>query len=501
MKHALATCVLALGYAVAACGRAAPPPPPPARAPAPTHYLDEWFDVGAARCRIERAERTLLEQHVGEGQVAEDVLMVDTRWACIDAAQKAVDVATLLPKHGPVSWLDDRHATHLRSPRRGARNHVYFAVPTQHDGLLRPRKFDAGSGAPEGTRELREARITLAGHVVVAPWPRIHDQRLDARIDQLVRTLATDAAVDAPGERDALALASAVYRSARATFAPRRVALRRLETVEGQPRLVLGFERSTSEQLLAQRFELAFELAIDADGPRVLRMIDPEGARAQLACAEARRSLAARVARPGTDAQCNVVKTLLPGRCDELSPALLAQALEVGTRCGDAGAVGLDPDDVSVVAPRDLEVQLRRGRSLASLDRSPRYQLTLRADGEVHFQGEHWVSRIGPSSGRTSARLLGALYAHVMRLGWFERPEPHTTRRCHADEYGDVLRIHADGRERGVRDREGCRQGFSARELESLRLAIERVGGVDAWTAPGVELGRREDQIWVVAAE
>ena len=384
MKRARRSCtqagLLALACALLACDGSAPPPPSEAVAPAPTHYLDEWFEVGAARCRVERAERTLLEQRVGEGQVAEDVLMVDTRWACVDAAQKPLDVATLLPAHGPVSWLDDQHATHLRSPRRGARNHVYFAVPTQHDGLLRPRKFDARSGAPEGTRELREARITLAAGVVVAPWPRIHDRRLDARIDQLVRTLATDAAVDALGERAALTLASEVYRSALETFAPRLVALRRLETIEGQPRLVLGFERSTAEQALSQRFELVFELAIEADEPRVLRMIDPEGTRAQLACAEARRVLAARVAPPRDGPQCNVLKTLLPGRCDELPPALLDEALRVGTHCGDAAAVGLDPHDPDL-APDDFEVQLRRGRSLASLDRSPRYQLTLTASG------------------------------------------------------------------------------------------------------------------------
>ena len=315
-----------------------------------------------------------------------------------------------------------------------------------------------------------------------------------------MRTLATDAAVDALGERDALTLASALYRKALETFAPRLVALRRLAWVEGQPRLVLGFERSTSEQSLAPRFELAFELAITADGPRVLRMIDPEGTRAQLACSEARRALAVRVEHARDGAQCNVLKTLLPGRCDELSSELLAQALRVGTRCNDAGAVGLDPDDTTA-APDDFEVQLRRGRSVASLDRSPRYQLTLTAGGEVRFQGDHWVSRLGPSSGRTSARLLGALYGQIMRLGWFERPEPRSKRHCRKDEYGDIFHVRAGGQERVVRDREGCRQGFSARELEGLRLAIERVGGVDAWTAPGSQLGKRDDQIWVVAAE
>jgi hypothetical protein len=258
---------------------------------------------------------------------------------------------------------------------------------------------------------------------------------------------------------------------------------------------VLGFERSTAEHALAREFTLALEL--DATRAEVLRLLDAESARTDISCVEARRALSARSERKHDGPHCNILQTLLSGRCDELPSDLLTQALRVGTRCGGYGAVGLDPEQAPT-PPDDFEVELVRGRAFA-LDRSPRYRLTLMHDGAVHFQGEHQVSQLGPGFGRTSSRLLGALHARILALGWFERPDPR--RHCRKDEHGDVIRVRADGHERAVRDREGCRSGFEAHELAELRRAIERVGGVDAWTAPSSELGRRDDQIWVVAAE
>jgi hypothetical protein len=64
-----------------------------------------------------------------------------------------------------------------------------------------------------------------------------------------------------------------------------------------------------------------------------------------------------------------------------------------------------------------------------------------------------------------------------------------------------VIRVVADGRDRVVRDRDGCRAPFSAHELGALRRAIEHAGGVAAWTAPSPDGVIRDDQIWVVAAE
>ncbi|MET0343591.1 MAG: hypothetical protein ABW252_21445 [Polyangiales bacterium] len=517
-RAALALAASLLACASLRCGKDAPPTPPPRTSPVPTHFLGEWFPLGDARCRIERAERSLLEQRAGEGQVAEDVLLVDTRWSCVDAREHPVDVAGLLPRAGAIAWVDDQHGAHLRSPRRHAPNHMYFAVPTEHDGLRRPRRYHPDTAEPDGARELREARITLGDasgppRVVVAPWRREHDAALDALLDRLVHTLAHGAPFEALSgsaeSRDALTAAGALYRQALATFAPQRVAIREVDVVEGQPRAVLGFERSTIEAAQAGAFSLAFEL--DPGAQRVLRVLDPERARVQLGCVAERRALATRIdpKRDGgaaaaidartTGPRCNALGSLLPGRCDDVAPDLLKQALDVGLHCGDLGAVGLDTDE-PVAVPADFEVHLRRGRSLASLDRSPRYQLSLHADGAVDFLGEHWVSQLGSGSGRSDRRLLGALYAQLLRSGWFERVEADS-RRCHRDDRGDTLRVRADGKERIVRDREGCRAGFESRELAALRRAIERVGGVDAWVLPSARTSGDSDQIWVVAAE
>ena len=116
-----------------------------------------------------------------------------------------------------------------------------------------------------------------------------------------------------------------------------------------------------------------------------------------------------------------------------------------------------------------------------------------------------YVERRGQLS-RVDARfpsqeaLLSALSGLVLRLGWFDRPA-HDVARCPNDERGDSISVRAAGRERSVRDREGCRGSFSAEELAVLRRVIERVGAVNMWTTPALSPLTRDAEIWVVAAE
>ncbi|MET0287508.1 MAG: hypothetical protein ABW352_23680, partial [Polyangiales bacterium] len=78
---------------------------------------------------------------------------------------------------------------------------------------------------------------------------------------------------------------------------------------------------------------------------------------------------------------------------------------------------------------------------------------------------------------------------------------------CHAsDDRGDQFDVRMGGRTRMLRDRDGCRAGFSARELEQARVAIERAVGVRAWLEdPAANTPRaaspRDTEIWMVAAE
>jgi hypothetical protein len=189
----------------------------------------------------------------------------------------------------------------------------------------------------------------------------------------------------------------------------------------------------------------------------------------------------------------------LPNACHLTPPALLRDALRVRTRCGVSGALDLDVEE-SEPAPSDFEVKLRRGRSLAPLDAQPRYSVAIARSGVVRFEGQHRVSARGSSEGRTSTAMLAALWGHVSRLGWSARAASESER-CLGDERGDIITLHANGQARTVRDRAGCRGGFSSEELARLLRAIERVAGVEAWTAPRFPIFSRDAEVWVVAAE
>lgn len=490
--------------------------PAPSVAPAspergPTQYLDEWFTLGHARCRVAAVERILVEQRSGNGRLPEDVFMVDARWVCEAAGGRAVPVAEVLQKAGAIAWVDDRGVAHARAsarPGEPAEGHLRFAVPAERDGLPRPRKYDAVTGAPQGPRELRRARLTVRtaeAEIAIAPFPRLHEPALDRLLDALVRALVTTEPVDALARderaRTSLREARQLVQEARGLFGPQLVALASLSEQEGQPRLVLTLERSHTEESIAKSLRFVFELALVAGSPTVLRLIDPEGMRQRLGCVAARRALLSRIGQRALHGPvCNVSALFLPGSCEEADPDLLAEALRYGGHCGadDAPLTPADPSEL----PDDFAVRVVRGRPRGALDRTPRYALSVVRSGEVRFVGEHWVRSAAQSTGRAPEAALAALYAHIGRLGYFARPDPERRpSACQGNDQGDVIRVVADGRDRVVRDRDGCRPPFTALELATLRRAIERVAGVDAWTAPAPDGAIRDDQIWVVAAE
>jgi hypothetical protein len=522
-------CVL---MGVLGCARSDAAPAPAPRQPETTHYLDEPFALAGATCRLLAAEPALTEPaRTDAGRVAEDLHVVDTSFSCEDGKGALVALGKLA---GEVRWVDEAAEVHLPSTRtklgQRLRDHLIFEVPRGLDGLLRTRTYDARTGEPEGTRERRAARLlivpptataeqsapertsdksSLAANggqapITIAPWPRLHDRALDGFLDRLAHTLATQAPFETLSKsvegHEAIAAATELYQRALSRLAPKLLVVRAIENREGQPRLTLRLESGPGD---APLLSFEFELTLSRGEPAIVRLIDLEASRRDLSCAVDESELSARAERVRSERKaaqfCNALGVLLPGPCAQVDPALLADALRVRTRCGRDGKLDLDVNE-ALAAPSDFEVKLRRGRSQGSLDSAPRYAVTLARSGQVHFEGQQWVTARGTHEGRTSEALLSALSGLVARLGWFERMPGEGTR-CANDERGDLIGIRAGGRERTLRDREGCRGGFTAQELSVVRRAIERVGAVDVWTAPSFSPLERDAEIWVVAAE
>lgn len=203
------------------CGRREPVVVPATGPLAPTHYLDEWFAVGTARCRLTGAEHALTEPiQPPAGRVAEDLHVVDATFACEDASGATVAVSTLPLR---MSYSDEQLGLHPPSTRtklgqalrargttrdssslaratRGAAlaargglrvdtppDHVLFEVPAGQDGLLRARSYDARSGDPTGARERRAARLLISP---LAPSAQSHE-RADGVQGAALETLAT----------------------------------------------------------------------------------------------------------------------------------------------------------------------------------------------------------------------------------------------------------------------------------------------------------------------
>jgi hypothetical protein len=501
------------------------PPAPPLLAP--SHYLDEPFVLGSATCRLVAAEPMLTEPVTSppsdpqQALVAEDLTVIQARFRCEDRAGNELPFGKLGAR---LAWVDRARRVHVPSTRtllgRKEPQHAVFELPGGSEGLLHARRFDAHSGQPSGANESGSARLYLEpqvgdeqararARVVIAPWPRLHDRAFDSFLERLVRGLsrpdaASELATRSETEhgRAGLVLGRALYAQALGRGGPRQLSVHSLENVEGQARLTLALEPGPGGR--GEGARLSFELTRGAVGqPVIARLLDPEGSKLAVACAARMADLHAHAERAREEAsdplRCNVLGELLPGGCEEVAPALRDEALFVGTRCAADGALGLLLDD-AVALPSDLEVRLRRGRALAGLDQGSRYVVSAARSGVVHFEGQHRVSSHGASEGRTSAVLLTALWDHIARLGFMERPAP-PGERCSSDERGDTISVRAMGRERSVTDRDGCRGGLSAQELADLRRAIERVAAVDAWIAPDLPVFSRDAEIWVVAAE
>ncbi|HEX5660455.1 MAG TPA: hypothetical protein VFX59_24840 [Polyangiales bacterium] len=480
MRSADAFALLLLG----ACA-ADPKPSAPKPTPAPTHYLGETFQLGSAACQLVRAAPALTEPRLRPiGRPPEDIAVVAVALACAAGSN--------------VRWLDDARIEHTPSTRTAlserAPELTVFEVALRSAGASTPRRYDAKTGDPRGTRELRRARL-LVDELVIAPWPRQHDDTLDGFLDQLARTLASGAPFDtlSDSEEGHAAIRAAAELYQRIVARSDQLVVRTI----GLPRITLALEQAGGAELTS--FQL--ELDLSRGQPRVLRAHGLDTSRADVQCSEDAASVRARVEQlKPREGDCNALGTLLPGSCPEQDPTLVRDTLRVSTHCELDPALGLDTR--APAAPADFELRFRRTRTFARMERAPHYGLVVQRNGRVLFDGQQRVKALGAHEGRTSYQMVAALADRFSRTGWFERQDGETCRA--SDDRGDQLEVRMNGRARTLRDRDGCRGGFTARELELARAAIERAVGMGAWLddpGPSTPRTMRDSEIWMVAAE
>lgn len=505
--------------------------PAPAQATTQVH-LGEWFASGSGRCRVSDADQRLTESAslpFPGARVKPDVAALDLSLLCENGLGAPARSREVLPIDALALLRDPagrKHAARVpgesaREHADDARDHLLFELPDgETSSTAAPRRFDAATGQASvprerdvGTLEIRAPSLA----VDVLLRPRFFGAQFDAFLDELASGLARGAAPVglAADERgaDAVRALGALFTEVQGQFEAARFELVSAVPAEGNAEELLAVfalsrPRRTSAGGEIARFEL--RLVRNARGWRVAEFENREVARQALDCGELDANLETRLARAHSSGartppleqhetsseSCNVLGLLVPGSCAHADRELMERALTVRTRCHVPPA---PEEQRASTPPEDFQISLRRGRPERGLDRNPRYLLMVFATGQVIFHGRHWVNTQERSDGRTARTLVADLYAHLLKLDWFARRAGSASRACTQSEQGDLISVRANGRERTVIDREGCRDPFSEVELNELKRRLDLIAGVQAWIGPRPSYADAKVEHWTLA--
>jgi|GEM_PF-6301310 len=457
-------------------------------------YMNEWLSLGAARCRVTRAERLLTEPNDREPRrVSPDLKALALYTECTSPAGTPLTLEAALPGDTLVflrQGQQARRAPSLRTKLSSLEEAPLVFEFEEREPLPLLRSFDARSGHATFTADAEVARVSFEAHAERQEvWlrERALDARFDAWLVRLVNGLTADARDDAaspPLAADDLQRLRALYAGLLERFEPTRLSLRELRQGEHGLTFDLVLERPRTHDAPNVVATFRFELPDTSDLAHArARLLDVTDGRLALECAERARALRTRVVSdPGRDGSCSLLGLKVPARCEHLDLHLKDELLAHRMRCvpGLADVAAQAQADV----PDDFQITLRRGRRENTFDHGARFIVSLFDNGSVVFHGRSFVDGTGRSDGRTSQALLRRLSAQIERLDWFaRRGGSWTPERCSPeDDRGDLITVQAHERQRMVVDREGCRGPFSAKELEELRWLLELSAGVSGWT-------------------
>lgn len=487
-----------------------------------TAYLQEWLEVGSARCRVEHVEAQLTEpvSEGRDGRVVPDLQALALKVACENRSERPLSLDAALPSDA-LWFLRDAQGL-PRAPSQRTKLSLspdpglIFEVPHDNPGLQAQRHFDLDTGRALFSADADQvSRLSLESHGELRQFVLRHrqaDEALDAWLTQLVQALVQGQAAGAPLRAQDFTRLSEMYRSVRERFAPTRLRVSDLRSdPDSQLVVTLLLERPKAHDapspVASVRLALPNEPARYAQDARLLNITD---GRKAVACQEESQDLRARfvpkvAVKLSEEDSCNLLGLVFPARCDQLSDELKRDALAHRMRCVSELEHAARITAQSVNLPKDFQITLRRGRRTEGFDHSPRFVLSVFGNGAVVFHGRSFVHGIGRSDGRTSPRLLKRLVAQLKELAWFERRGGQwSPTGCSTDNpRGDVITTRVNERERMVLDREGCRGPFSADELRELSALVELVAGVSGWTEPEREAHDTAQPVseWIVSAD
>jgi len=131
----------------------------------------------------------------------------------------------------------------------------------------------------------------------------------------------------------------------------------------------------------------------------------------------------------------------------------------------------------------DDQITLERG---ACFGTCPVYQLTIKSDGSVTFDGKRFTKTTGIATGKISQSDFRALVSEFVNIYYFSLPDAYTpgTKEC-PDRITDMpsanTSIRLNGRAKSVAHYYGCGNKGALEKLTALETKIDEVAGTQKW--------------------
>jgi hypothetical protein len=473
-------------------------PQAPEPAPLTRVSLDEPFDLAGVRCRARAPAETLREEppRRADVRVARDVRLLQLSLACARDGASSVDASSVLAEGVAVSLLGPDG--HVHPTRVGAAQAetgpstdaaLHFELALSEPPAVRRRSYTLASAAPSSTVPAGAApyRLRLVHgdqRVEVSLRYAFEGPALDAWLARLVTTLRDGSglsALGAPETREDLDAVERAYRALSQRILPRSL------RVELSPRSDGRIDATLTPGDLTRRappklpLGVALVLELDAGEPRIVGAHSPEALERAVRCegleAELDESLREAELAPSAG-ECAAYGTRLPVRCDALSPRLRSAAQRLGESCGSR----VLPRGPVRTLPADFQLALRRGRPKQR--RGPRYTLVIFGSGSTVLHRSTGRDDSQRHDGRTTPEAVATLWSLADSMGVLSRRggEFDATRCTASADDVDVITLVAQGKERMLLHRAGCRGPFSADELDTLVEAALAAGGIEGFT-------------------
>jgi hypothetical protein len=491
--------VLCAALIVVGCRR---PEPLPAPGPTVRVGLDEPFGLAGVRCRARAPAESLREEppRRADVRVARDVRLLEVTLSCARDGASSVDARSVLAEGVAVSLLGpDGRAHPMRvgaaeaEPAPSTEATLHFELAIADPPAVRRRSYALASAAPKPAAEPAPYRLRLVHgdqRVDVSLRHSFEGPALEAWLARLVTALRDGRGLAALGDTAVRAELDAVeraYGNLRQRYAPRTLRVELRPRSDGRVDATLTPAEHTRRAPPKLPLGVALVLELGTGEPRIVAAQSPEALERAVRCegleAELEESLREAEVAPSAGAapgagECAAYGTRLPVRCDALPPRLRSAAQRLGEACGSH----VLPRGPVHKVPADFQLALRRGRPKQR--RGKRYTLVIFGSGSTVLHRSTGRDDSERQDGRTTPEAVATLWGIADGMGVLSRRGGEFDgARCSASaDDVDVVTLVAQGRERMLLNRAGCRGPFTADELDTLVEAALAAGGIEGFT-------------------